>query len=74
MELIYINVNYKTNAKSLCKKVEKVIIDRMVNNDSRYYLIKNMWNYYYFNNSNESRLTAIESFLRRHNIILIVKD
>lgn len=74
MERIYINVNYKTNAKSLCKKVEKVIIDRLVDSDSRYYLIKNMWNCYYYKNTNEDRLNEINRFLRRHNIILIIKN
>jgi hypothetical protein len=74
MERIYINVNYNTYAKSLCKKVEKVVIDRLVNNDSRYYLIRNLWNCYYFYSSNESRLNAIESFLRQHKIILIIKN
>lgn len=75
MERIYINVNYKTHAKSLCKKVENVIIDRLANSDNiRCYLRRNLWICYYSNNSNESRLNAIESFLRQHDIILIVKD
>jgi hypothetical protein len=64
MECKCIIVKYGTHAKSLCKKAEKVIIDRIVNSDYRDWLLSNLWNCYYFYSSNESRLKTIGSFLR----------